>query len=67
MRGIVISSMCIPFSIGLALYYGSEYGYYIVAMILFLSGWLCGVSTFNLVDINLSGKVITPLRYRSKS
>ena len=67
MRSIVLSSMCVPFTLGLALYYGSSYGYYIVAMILFLSGWLCGVSTLNLVDINISGKVITPLRYRSKS
>ena len=67
MRTIVISSMAIPFSIGLALYYGSSYGYYIVAMILFMSGWGCGISTLNLVDIDLRGKGLTPLNYRKKS
>ena len=67
MRDIIFCSMCIPFTIGVALYFGSDYGYYLVAILLFALGFLCGVSTFNLVDINLSGKVITPLRYRSKS
>ena len=67
MRSIVLSRMCIPFTLGLALYYGASYGYYIVAMILFMSGWLCGISTLNLVDIDLSGKVITPRNYRKKS
>jgi len=66
MRDIVFCSMCIPFSIGSALYYGFEYGY-LVAIILFALGFICGASTFNLVDINISGKVITPRSYRSKS
>jgi len=67
MRDIIFCSMCIPFSIGSALYFGSDYGYYLVAIFLFALGFICGASIFILVDINLSGKVITPLRYRSKS
>ena len=67
MRSIVLSSMCVPFTLGLALYYGSEYGYYLVAVLLFALGFLCGMSVLALFDMNIRGRVITPRSYRSKS
>jgi hypothetical protein len=67
MRDIVLSSMCVPFTIGTALYYGSSYGYYLVAVILFALGFLCGMSVLALFDMDIRGRVITPRSYRSKS
>ena len=67
MKDIMFFSMCVPFTIGTAFYYGSEYGYYLVAVLLFALGFLCGMSVLALFDMNIRGRVITPRSYRSKS
>ena len=67
MKDIIFFSMAIPVTIGIAIFYASDYGYYLLSALLFFSGALCGMSVLALLDINISGKVITPRSYRSKS
>tara|TARA_R110002072_G_C7603472_1_gene504307 strand:+ start:83 stop:283 length:201 start_codon:yes stop_codon:yes gene_type:complete len=66
MKDIIFFSMAIPVSIGIAVFFATNYGYYLLSVLLFFSGALCGMSILALADIDISGKVITPRNYRSK-
>ena len=67
MKDIIFFSMAIPVSIGIAVFFANDYGYYLLSALLFLSGALCGMSILALLDTDMRGKVITPRSYRSKS
>ena len=67
MKDIIFFSVAIPVTIGIAVFFASDYGYHLLSALLFLSGALCGISIFALLDTNMSGRVLTPRNYRSKS